>query len=440
MKYLILIAAAFAAMAVLFALSDSFARKVKVYAKGFALYLNDWLFYSQAKMGFILGLNTLTNLVPDLYEAIDIVSREMVGFIPAVTLLPSAERAALNENVRVPITPAAAAEDVTPGSLPPDDGDQSIGNNPLVITKSRMVPFRWTGEEQKGVNNQAPNGGYKPIRQNQIAQAIRTLVNEIEVNVAGLHATFSRAEGTPGTTPFGTNLGDTAQVRKILADNGAPMGDMQCVIDTTCGANIRTLTQLTKANEAGTTELREKGKLLELHGFTLRESAGVQDAVAVGSVTGAVTGAAAKGATSVTLTTPAGGAVALLAGDIVQFAGDPNKYVVAAACNIGAGTTGTLTLSNPGLRLTAAGAAISVLGAASRNMAFARSAIVLATRLPALPEEGDMAEDRITLTDPLSGIAFEFAMYKQYRRVRYEVALAYGWANIKPEHTALMLG
>lgn len=383
--------------------------------------------------------NTLTNLVPDLYEAIDVVSREMVGFIPSCTLLPSAERAAINENVRVPITPAAAAEDVTPGQLPPDTGDQNIGNNPLVISKSRTVPFRWTGEDQKGVNNQSPNGGYNKIKQGQIAQAIRTLVNEIEAAMGGLHTTASRAYGTAGTTPFASTLGDPAQVRKILSDNGG-MSDAQLVIDTTAGANVRTLAQLTKANEAGTKELREQGTLLDIHGFKLRESAGVAAAVAVGSVTGAVTGAAAKGATSVTLTTPAGAAVNLLAGDIVTFAGDTNKYVAAAACTIGASTTGTLQLQTPGLRQTISAAAITVVGAATRNMAFARHSILLATRLPALPEEGDMAEDRITLTDPLSGISFEFAMYKQYRRVRYEVALAYGYANIKPEHTALLLG
>jgi hypothetical protein len=60
--------------------------------------------------------------------------------------------------------------------------------------------------------------------------------------------------------------------------------------------------------------------------------------------------------------------------------------------------------------------------------------------MPALPEEGDMAEDRVTLVDDRSGLAFEVAMYKQYRRVRYEVSIAYGWANIKPQHTALFLG
>ncbi len=386
--------------------------------------------------------NTLTNLIPDLYEAVDVVSREMVGFIPSVSLMASAERAAVNENIRVPITPAAAAENATPGQLPPDDGDQVIGNNALTISASRIVPFRWTGDDQKGLNNQIPNGGYAKLRQQQIQQAIRTLVNEIEGFMGGMYYGASRAEGTAGTTPFNPSnpLTDTANALRILKDNGAPMGDLKLVIDTTAGANLRSHTQLTKANEAGTPTLRTQGILQQLHGFDIRESAGVKQAVAVGSITGTVTVSGAAGATALTATTAAGAAVNLLAGDIITLAGDTRQYVVAAAVSIAASSSGTITIGAPGLRQTASSAAPTVVAAATRNMAFARSAIALATRLPALPEEGDMAEDRIIITDSLSGMSFEFAMYLQYRRVRYEVGLAYGGAIIKPEHTALMLG
>lgn len=380
--------------------------------------------------------NTLTSLVPDLYEALDVVSRELSGFIPSVTLDASAARAALNQAVRVPITPAAAAEDVTPGQLPPDDGDQIIGNTPITISKSRTVPFRWSGEEQKGVNS---GPGYPNIRRDQIAQAMRTLVNEIEAAVGGLAVSASRAWGTAGTAPFASDLSDPANVRKILADNGAPMSDMQLVIDTTAGAKVRSLAQLTKANEAGTTSLREQGTLLEIHGFTMRESAGVQQ-IAAGSVTGTVTASGSKGSASVTITTAAGAATAILAGDVVSFAGDSNKYVAAAALTLGASTSGTLTLVDPGLRTTLSSAAVTVVATATRNLAFSRSAIILATRVPALPEEGDMAADRMLITDPRTGLTFEIAMYLQYRRVRYEVSLAYGFANIKPRHTALLLG
>ena len=74
------------------------------------------------------------------------------------------------------------------------------------------------------------------------------------------------------------------------------------------------------------------------------------------------------------------------------------------------------------------------------NLAFDREAIQLVTRAPALPKEGDMAIDRTVITDPISGLSFEVSIYGGYRKVRYELALAWGQKVIKPEHTAILLG
>jgi len=62
--------------------------------------------------------NTLTNLIPDVYASLDVVSRELVGFIPAVQRDATTERAAVNQTVRSFVAPAVTASDITPGVTP----------------------------------------------------------------------------------------------------------------------------------------------------------------------------------------------------------------------------------------------------------------------------------------------------------------------------------
>ena len=375
--------------------------------------------------------NTLTNLTPDLYQALDTVSRELVGFIPSVTLDSGVERAAVGQQVRSFATPAVTATDITPAVTPPNDGDQTIGNKLITISKSRRVPVRWNGEEQRGVNSGA---GYNNILQDQFAQAMRTLTNEMETDIGADYVKTSRAYGTAGTTPFASDLSDTAQVRKILADNGAPLSDMQLVIDTTAGAKMRTLTQLTKANEAADASLLRQGVLLDVHGMQIRESAQTA-AHTKGTGTGYLVNSAslAVGDTTIPVDTGSG---TIVAGDVITFAGDTNKYVVETALS-----GGNVVIAAPGLRTAVAdNSAVTVGDDYTANMAFSRSAIVLATRAPARPEEGDSADDVMMITDPRSGISFEVALYKQYRQISYEISAAWGNQVFKPEHTALLLG
>ena len=88
----------------------------------------------------------------------------------------------------------------------------------------------------------------------------------------------------------------------------------------------------------------------------------------------------------------------------------------------------------------AATKAITVVAATTRNMFFQRSAIQLATRAPAMPDEGDAADDVMLVTDPVSGITYEFVIYKQKRQVRYEINLAWGVKAIAPRHIGLLIG
>ena len=378
--------------------------------------------------------NNITALVPDIYEALDIVSRELTGMIPSATMNASANTAAVGQNIRVDVEPVGNVSDITPAMTVPNPTGQTSGSTDIIITKSRAAEFGFNGDEQLGLQG----AGYQNVRAAKIAQAIRAVTNEVETDLCALQSTFSRAYGTAGTSPFGTanDYTDASNVLRILKDNGSPLQDNQLVINTAAGVNL--LGKQANVADAGSDSILRQGVLLDVNGMPIRESAQVNTSVAGTSANAVSAGAHVVGQTAITL--KASGTGTIVTGDVITFAGDTNKYVVAAG--VAAVSGGALVIAAPGLQVAqdSGDKAITITAASARNMAFNRSAIVLASRAPARPSEGDMATDVIVITDPRSGLSMEFAMYKGYRKVRYEVGLAWGVKNIKPEHTALLLG
>jgi len=380
--------------------------------------------------------NTLTGIIPTLYEAMNIVSREMVGFIPAVRRDSNAERAALNQTVRSPIGVSGDLEDVAPGQQPANSGGTTVGYVDVAITKSKAAPILWSGEEQKGVGS---SGTLNEVLRDQFADGMRKLVNAIEIDIAVAAKTnSSRAYGTAGSSPFGTagDLSDVAGVRKILEDNGAPTSDLQLVLNSGSIANLRGKQSiLFKVNEAGSQDMLRSGMTDRLEGFALRNSAGIKLHTKGGGTSYVLNGGVATGRDIVLKT----GNGTVLEGDIITVADDPAtaKYVV----NKGVAAAGTITIGKPGvLGALVDGKALTIGDNYTGNYAFDRNSIVLVARAPALPEGGDSADDRTTITDPVSGLSFEVSVYRQYRQVKYEIALAWGVGVPNGAHLATLLG
>jgi len=386
-----------------------------------------------------LGANTLTNLIPDAYAALDVVSRELVGFIPSVARDSRTDRLALNQTLRSIAAPVnSAGGNITPAMALPTVADQTIGNKTLTLTKSRFFPFSWSGEEQRSMN---AGPGYLTIKQDQIAQAMRAAINEVETDVAvAAKNGASRAFGTTaGTAPV---LADYVGAAKILDDNGAG-SDRYAVVNTTAGAALRNTANLFKVNEAGDTSLLRQGVLGNLYGLNIRESAQVQ-ATTAGTMASATSTSAAFTVGQTVIPLAAAGTGLVAAGDIITFVNDTNKYVVAAVSIAGANpaSADTITLAEPGLRVAqgVATRAITVFATSSRNIAFTRNSILLATRLPELPVEGDMAIMREVVIDPRSGISFELAVYPGFRMMTFHVSLCWGVSVIKPSEVTVIIG
>jgi hypothetical protein len=378
--------------------------------------------------------NTLTNLVADAYAALDVVSRELVGFIPSVTRDATVDRVAVGQNVRSFKTAAnTAGKDITAAMAFPAAAYQTVGNDAITINKARAFPFSWTAEEQYAVNQGA---GTLSVAQDQIAQAYRAAVNEIENDIADAVALGASGGITPSnTTLFNTTLKDGAFAKKFLDDRGAPLSDRHMVLNTTASAAMRGLTQLTNVGDSGEAGLLRQGVLGNLFGFNIRESAQVSTTVTATGANYLVdnVGGYAVGATLIHVDTGTG---SIPAGSLVTIGG--NTYMVVT------GTAGDgdqdITIAAPGLiKAIANNDPVTVLSAQDANAAFSRNAVVLATRLPAVPIGGDdLALMREVITDPRSGLSFELAVYPGYRMVTYEIGVLWGTKVIKPEHICLL--
>ena len=377
------------------------------------------------------GTNTLTGLIPILYEALQVVSRELVGFIPATSRNMTKEGAALNQSIRVPITPPSENQDITPGK-PPENGGEEFDYVDMMITKNRIArPIVWNGDEEISVGGQLSQ-----LLINQYTQAMRSLVNEVERDVCaeGVLGALEAGNvyGSAGLTPFASGLDDLAAIKKVQDDLGTPLGDRHLLINTATGMALRKLTQLTNVNQAGENDMLRRGVLNDLMGYMLRESGGFMPSDP-GTATGFTLSAnAAAGATAIAVGALTG---TILRGAVIVLGG--KYYTVAADALV---TATTLQLSHPLPEALPSGTDGTIMSSYMPNVAFSRDFIYLATRAPAMPRQGDEARDVTTITDPVSGLSFQVALYGVYRQVRGEIGLAWGVKAINKRHGVLLLG
>lgn len=380
--------------------------------------------------------NELTPMIPFLVQGVDIISRELLGMIPAVYHNAAAEQVALDQEIRYPVVGAPELYDIVPSNIPPTLLDSGIEHGVMSISKVKAARFYWTGDDERAIGS----GNKAIIQQDKITQTMRSLTNLIEADLAALYVHASRAYGTPGTTPFGQtgDFSDASFTKKILEDNGAPSTDLQLVINTAAGATL--LGKQSQVHMVGSDDPLRRGVLLDIDGMQIRKSAAICNHTK-GSGSGYVltqSGGYAEGATTMTVSGGTAGDTGIISGDVIAVNGDPDRYVVGSGINA---ASGDIAINAPGLRKKAANnSALTIGNSYAANMAFSRSAIHLLTRLPLMPEGGDMARDITVVQDPLSGLAFMVAMYPGYHAMQVEISIAWGVAAVKPEHIALLLG
>jgi hypothetical protein len=380
-----------------------------------------------------LTLNQLTN---DIYVSADLVGRELVGYIPSVTMNSSDSRAAIGDTIKSAITADATAAGITESMTVPDNDDYTINNSTMSLNQQRAVRIPIEGEQTRTLQN---NGTYSSTYGNAITQAMRALANECE---SFLHTTVKTGAGFAfgdGALFTSGSLADMADTRRVLVDHGCPTDDISAVIDTLSGARLRTSANLVNTNQAGSDSIQRQGILLPIFGVNVRESNGITahtNGTRNANYDTDLGGTQAIGTKSFNIDTGTG---TIKAGDVVQFASDTTrKYVVSTDSSGGADSTLAL---NAGVKTTIAdGIDLAFTDVASPSHMFHRNAVELVMRAPAMPDGGDGADDVVTVTDPHSGLVFQVAIYRGYHKSLIEVSCVYGAKVWKPEFVCAMLG
>lgn len=401
-----------------------------------------------------MGDLTLTNLAEDIYVAADTVGREVVGFIPSVTMNASSVQASVGDTVKAAVTAEATAlVDIAGGLMSvPEAPATGISSDSFQLTNSKAVQIPLGAEQELQLQNA---GQYATVYGDLIQQAMRKLTNAMEADLfTEIKNNAGAASGVQGTSPFavGSNESGVEEIlkaREILVDAGTPMDDVSCVMNTTAGANIRSNLKLLDASFAGNATLREQGTLIPIAGISLRESGQISKHVAgTAAATGLIKVADNVGSTSILIDSLDDGGT-IKAGDVLESdaqeaAGTKKAFgVVSADLTAGSGGSGanelTATLNSGLVTATANDEEVRFLDYTG-NFVFHRRAAELAMRAPAAPAGGDAATDAIVVQDPHSGLVFEVRVYKGYRKSMIEVAATWGVKAWKSDFIHTILG
>ena len=346
------------------------------------------------------------------------------------------EAAQKGATVTIPIPSAIADRAVAPNVVPPASVDSAPTQALVPLDQWREAPFHLTDKDVMESMN-----GVIPM---QASEAVKSLVNYANAFIMGKYKGVYGVFGTAATTPFlstGAGVSDATGCRKVLNNQLAPLDNRRFVIDPDAEANALNNRAFQDMSFSGSAEGIVEGKINRKLGFDWFMDQQVPTHTA-GTDTGAppVTGANAIGATSIGLSTGAGEAIDYLEGDIIQFAGDSQTYVVTADLTVGASSAGPVLIA-PGLQIATAGGELVTAPIATHvvNLAFHRDAFAFASR-PLKDSAQGLGSIIESATDPVSGLSLRLEISRQHKQTQFSFDMLFGAALVRRELVTRLLG
>jgi hypothetical protein len=322
--------------------------------------------------------------------------------------------------INIVVPSAVVAVNVTPAAVPPATAATTPSVVPITLTEWMEAPFTLTDFDLARVQR-----GVIPM---EAAEAVKALANAIEAFL-WTKATFYGFAGTPGTTPFATDLSAYLSARNIANKQLVPMDPRFMIINPDAEANALGLRAFQDASFRGDTDGiingqigRKLGALWIMSQLVPTQDDGTQNGAYV------TNGVQALGVKALNIKTGAG---TIAAGAIFTIAGDTQTYAVQAAANAG----GTQTISiEPGLKVaTTDGLAITFKNPFAKNLLVHRDGLGFAMAPLMETVISDKLVDMQPITDAESGLSIRVELTREHKRWRWSFDAMWGATLVRPE-------
>lgn len=333
--------------------------------------------------------------------------------------------------VNVAVPAAVATRAVAPDVIPPAVAAVTPTSIPITLSEWREAPFAM---DDKGLSQ--VDRGILPM---QAQEAVKALANYIEdflwTKTLGIYGWA----GTPGVTPFATDLSAYLTARKNANKQLMPMDPRFMIVNEDAEANALGLRAFQDASFRGDTSGIINGQIGKKLGANWIMSNRVPRHTSGTYTTGTtVTGVNAIGVTTIALSGGATGT--LIAGDIIGI-GD---YTYSVVSSVGAGTPSAVVIT-PGLFAATAGAEAivkksSIAASYAQNLLIHRDCLAFAMA----PLLDTVQVPGATLTsvavDEVSGLSLRLEVTRQHRQVQWAFDALFGGALVRPSHGVWLAG
>ena len=160
--------------------------------------------------------NTITNILPKILARGLLALREQAVMPRLVNLDYSNESAQKGDTIDVPIPSSLTVSDTVPSNVLEAPADSAPTKVQISLNNWKKVNFHLTDKQLVDIDK---NEHFIPM---QMSEAVRALSNQINLTVLQEFKGVYGFVGTAGTTPFGSNVTDATNARKVLNQQLCP--------------------------------------------------------------------------------------------------------------------------------------------------------------------------------------------------------------------------